>query len=86
MQGTVLKVEVAEGDAVDGGQVIAIIEAMKMENEIPAPRAGVVADLAVAAGQTVHGRPGDLPDQRRVRRRRAARARLSRLRFGSCSS
>ena len=43
----------AEGDTVAAGQVIAIIEAMKMENEITAPRAGVVAELAVAAGQTV---------------------------------
>ena len=53
MQGGVLKVEVAEGDEVVAGQVIAIIEAMKMENEIAAPRAGVVTDLAVVAGQTV---------------------------------
>ena len=47
------KVEVAEGETVEAGQVIAIIEAMKMENEITAPRAGVVAELQVAAGQTV---------------------------------
>ena len=53
MQGGVLKVEVAEGEAVAAGQVIAIIEAMKMENEITAPRAGVVAELQVTAGQTV---------------------------------
>ena len=53
MQGGVLKVEVAEGETVEAGQVIAIIEAMKMENEITAPRAGVVAELQVAAGQTV---------------------------------
>ena len=43
----------AEGETVAAGQVIAIIEAMKMENEITAPRAGVVAELQVAAGQTV---------------------------------
>ena len=53
MQGSVLQVEVAEGDTVAAGQVIAIVEAMKMENEIAAPRAGVVEDLAVVAGQTV---------------------------------
>jgi acetyl-CoA/propionyl-CoA carboxylase biotin carboxyl carrier protein len=53
MQGSVLTVEVAEGDTVAAGQVIAIIEAMKMENEITAPRAGVVEELVVAAGQTV---------------------------------
>ena len=53
MQGSVLQVEVAEGDTVTAGQVIAIVEAMKMENEIASPRAGVVEDLAVVAGQTV---------------------------------
>jgi acetyl-CoA/propionyl-CoA carboxylase biotin carboxyl carrier protein len=53
MQGSVLTVEVVEGDTVAAGQVIAIIEAMKMENEITAPRAGVVEELVVAAGQAV---------------------------------
>ncbi len=53
MQGSVLQVEVADGDTVAAGQVIAIVEAMKMENEITAPRAGVVEELAVAAGQAV---------------------------------
>jgi acetyl-CoA/propionyl-CoA carboxylase biotin carboxyl carrier protein len=53
MQGTVLRVAVAEGDRVEAGAVVAIVEAMKMENEIVAPRAGVVADLTVAAGVAV---------------------------------
>jgi acetyl-CoA/propionyl-CoA carboxylase, biotin carboxylase, biotin carboxyl carrier protein len=53
MQGTVLAVEVAEGDEVDPGQVLCIVEAMKMENEITAHRAGRVADLSVEAGQPV---------------------------------
>ncbi len=53
MQGTVLAVEVAEGDEVDPGQVICIVEAMKMENEITAHRAGRVTDLSVAPGQPV---------------------------------
>jgi acetyl-CoA/propionyl-CoA carboxylase biotin carboxyl carrier protein len=53
MQGSVLQVEVADGDTVEAGQVVAIVEAMKMENEIAAPRAGVVSELAVVAGQTV---------------------------------
>ena len=53
MQGTVLAVEVAEGDEVVAGQVICIVEAMKMENEITAHRAGVVTELAVEPGQAV---------------------------------
>jgi acetyl-CoA/propionyl-CoA carboxylase biotin carboxyl carrier protein len=53
MQGTVLRVEVQEGDAIEAGRVICVVEAMKMENEIVAHRAGVVAELAVAAGQQV---------------------------------
>jgi acetyl-CoA/propionyl-CoA carboxylase, biotin carboxylase, biotin carboxyl carrier protein len=56
MQGTVLAVEVAEGDEVQPGDVICIVEAMKMENEITAHRAGVVTELSVEPGQAVsHG-------------------------------
>ena len=53
MQGTVLAVEVAEGDEVEAGQVICIVEAMKMENEVHAHRAGRVTELSVAPGQPV---------------------------------
>ncbi len=53
MQGTVLAVEVADGDEVAEGQVICIVEAMKMENEITAHRRGVVGALTVAPGETV---------------------------------
>jgi acetyl-CoA/propionyl-CoA carboxylase biotin carboxyl carrier protein len=53
MQGTLLSLKVAEGDAVEPGQVICIVEAMKMENEVTAHRAGTVAEIAVAAGQPV---------------------------------
>jgi acetyl-CoA/propionyl-CoA carboxylase biotin carboxyl carrier protein len=53
MQGTVLKVEVAEGDAVEAGQLLCVVEAMKMENEIVAPRVGVVRELAVVPGAGV---------------------------------
>jgi acetyl-CoA/propionyl-CoA carboxylase biotin carboxyl carrier protein len=53
MQGTVLAVEVADGDEVEPGQVICVVEAMKMENEIAAHRAGVVTDLSIEPGQPV---------------------------------
>jgi acetyl-CoA/propionyl-CoA carboxylase, biotin carboxylase, biotin carboxyl carrier protein len=58
MQGTVIAVKVGEGDEVRAGQVICVVEAMKMENEIVAHRDGVVAALGVAAGRQV--RTGDL--------------------------
>ncbi|TML88860.1 MAG: biotin/lipoyl-binding protein [Actinobacteria bacterium] len=53
MQGTVLAVAVAEGDEVEAGQVICIVEAMKMENEVHAHRSGTVTELSVSAGQAV---------------------------------
>src|SRR3954468_21436292 len=53
MQGTVLAVEVSEGDEVDAGQVICIVEAMKMENEVHAHLAGRVTELSVTPGQAV---------------------------------
>jgi acetyl-CoA/propionyl-CoA carboxylase biotin carboxyl carrier protein len=53
MQGTVLSVAVAEGDAVESGQLICIVEAMKMENEVHAHRRGLVSELSVAAGRPV---------------------------------
>jgi acetyl-CoA/propionyl-CoA carboxylase biotin carboxyl carrier protein len=53
MQGTVLKVEVSDGDEVQAGQLLCVVEAMKMENEIVAPRVGVVHDLSVAPGAAI---------------------------------
>jgi acetyl-CoA/propionyl-CoA carboxylase biotin carboxyl carrier protein len=56
MQGTVLAVEVADGDRVEAGGVICVVEAMKMENEIVAHRDGVVAGLSLAPGEQIsHG-------------------------------
>jgi acetyl-CoA/propionyl-CoA carboxylase biotin carboxyl carrier protein len=53
MQGTVLSVPVADGDEVEPGEVICVVEAMKMENEVHAHRAGIVSQLSVEAGAAV---------------------------------
>jgi acetyl-CoA/propionyl-CoA carboxylase, biotin carboxylase, biotin carboxyl carrier protein len=53
IQGTVLKVAVEQGAAVDEGALICVIEAMKMENEITAPSAGTVEQLGISEGGSV---------------------------------
>ena len=53
MPGTILKVNVNVGDMVKAGQVLVVLEAMKMENDIPAPRDGKVAQVLVSKGSTV---------------------------------
>ena len=53
MQGTVLDVRVGEGDEVVRGAIICVIEAMKMENEVTAHRAGIVTQLSVKPGGAV---------------------------------
>jgi acetyl-CoA/propionyl-CoA carboxylase biotin carboxyl carrier protein len=53
MQGMVLSVPVSDGDEVEPGHVICVVEAMKMENEVHAHRAGIVRSLSVEAGQPV---------------------------------
>lgn len=53
MPGTILDVKVAEGQAVKAGDILVILEAMKMENEILAPCDGTVAGLSVTKGASV---------------------------------
>ncbi|HEX3454958.1 MAG TPA: biotin/lipoyl-containing protein, partial [Gaiellaceae bacterium] len=53
MQGTVVAVRVADGDEIATGQVICVVEAMKMENEVYAHRAGTVRNLSLEPGQPV---------------------------------
>lgn len=53
MPGTILDVKVKAGDVVKSGQVLIVLEAMKMENEIVSPRDGKIAAVNVAKGATV---------------------------------
>jgi biotin carboxyl carrier protein len=53
MPGKIIRVMVAQGDEVAEGDVVCILEAMKMENELKAPRAGLVKALYAAPGQDV---------------------------------
>jgi acetyl-CoA/propionyl-CoA carboxylase biotin carboxyl carrier protein len=53
LQGTVLRVNVKQGQEVEQGAVVCVIEAMKMENEITAPVAGKVEELSVSEGASV---------------------------------
>ncbi len=58
MQGKIVAVKVEAGGKVQEGDVVAVLEAMKMENEIVAPKSGTLATVDVAAGQSVEA--GDL--------------------------
>lgn len=53
MQGKILSISVSAGQAVKKGDVLMILEAMKMENEVVAPEDGTVASINVTAGDTV---------------------------------
>ncbi|MWV38221.1 acetyl-CoA carboxylase biotin carboxylase subunit [Natrialba sp. INN-245] len=53
MQGTILDIEVEEGDEVAAGDVLVVLEAMKMENDIVASTGGTVSQIAVAEGDSV---------------------------------
>ena len=53
MPGNILKVNVTVGQKVNSGDVLVVLEAMKMENEIMAPKAGTVSQVLVSKGSTV---------------------------------
>jgi biotin carboxyl carrier protein len=53
MPGKVIELRVAEGDAVQAGQVLMIMEAMKMEHSVTAPQDGTVGQILVTAGDQV---------------------------------
>jgi acetyl-CoA/propionyl-CoA carboxylase biotin carboxyl carrier protein len=53
MQGTIVKIAVEDGQQVEAGELIVVLEAMKMENPVTAHKAGTVTGLAVSAGETV---------------------------------
>lgn len=54
MPGTIIDIAVKEGDTVKAGQLCVILEAMKMENELPAPCDGVVKSIHVTKGASVN--------------------------------
>jgi acetyl-CoA/propionyl-CoA carboxylase biotin carboxyl carrier protein len=53
MQGTVVKVAATEGQSVEKGDLIIVLEAMKMEQPLMAHRAGVISNLTAVIGETV---------------------------------
>ena len=54
MPGTILKVNVTQGQTVKAGTVLCVLEAMKMENEIMAPKDGTVSQVVVSKGASVN--------------------------------
>ena len=53
LPGVIIEISVKEGQQVKAGQKVAVLEAMKMENEIPAPKDGTVTDIHVHKGDTL---------------------------------
>jgi len=58
LPGTILDIKVSEGDTVSQGQTLVILEAMKMENEIPSPVEGKISSIKIKTGDSVS--TGDL--------------------------
>ena len=53
MQGTVVKIAVSEGQAVEAGDLVIVLEAMKMEQPLNAHKSGVIRNLKAVIGETV---------------------------------
>ena len=53
MPGKVVKIPVQKGDHLQAGDIVIVLEAMKMQNEIMAPADGTISDVRISAGQTV---------------------------------
>jgi acetyl-CoA/propionyl-CoA carboxylase biotin carboxyl carrier protein len=53
MQGTIVKIAVADGDEVSEGDLVVVLEAMKMEQPLNAHKSGVVGNLSAAVGDVV---------------------------------
>jgi biotin carboxyl carrier protein len=53
MQGMILNVKVKVGDTVKAGDILLVLEAMKMDTDIPSPKDGIVKEIFVSAGQSV---------------------------------
>ena len=53
LPGVIIEISVKEGQTVKAGQKVAVLEAMKMENEIPAPKDGTITDIHVHKGDTL---------------------------------
>ena len=55
MQGTIVKIQVAVGDKVQSGDILLVLEAMKMENNIASDVDGTVSEIGVSEGDSVGG-------------------------------
>ena len=67
LQGTIVTIDVAPGDAVREGQLLLVMNAMKMEHEVHAEASGVVREVTVSAGDTIYeGHPVILIDEGEV--------------------
>ncbi len=72
MQGTIVKVAVVDGDTVAAGDLVVVLEAMKMEQPLTAHRGGVVTRLSAEVGATVTERLHPLRHRRRLSAARGA--------------